>query len=240
MDERVPTHVPGMDELIGGGFPKNTINLVLGPPGSAKSLFGFHYVHNGAVHENEPGIYLTLEESRDNVFRAAESFGMDLQKLEVEGKLYVIDLGKMRAETTASEELDWGLASFDTLQDLLKNHLSFSGVKRIVIDSITAVGLYYKNPELMRRELLRFARFLKGMEVTTMIISETLDERESRYGIEQFVADSLIRMDYESDSGEYRRSINVRKMRFTKHDPLKHPFLIMDNGIEISADEVIG
>jgi KaiC/GvpD/RAD55 family RecA-like ATPase len=109
-----------------------------------------------------------------------------------------------------------------------------------VIDSITAVGIYYKTADLLRRELFKFSRFLKESGITTIIISETIEGRESRYGIEEFVADSLIRLDYESTEGEYRRTVTIRKMRFTKHDPLKHPFLIMDNGIEISPDEVIG
>ncbi len=240
MNNRKATHIPGMDELIGSGFPDGTINLITGPPGSAKSLFGIHYVHNGALIEDEPSIYLTLEESRDSILRAARSYGMDLESLEKEGKAYLIDLGKMRIECSSSEELEWGLASFETLQDFLKNHITFSGAKRLVLDSVTAVGVYYKSNELMRRELFKFSRFLKESGITSVIISEVTGGNDSRYGIEEFIADSLIKMDYESTAGEYRRTLTVKKMRFTKHDPLKHPFLIMDNGIEVSPDEVIG
>ena len=240
MSIRKATHIPGLDELIGEGLPDGTISLVTGPPGSAKSLFGIQYIYNGAVRDNEPGIYLTLEESRDSVLRASNSFGMDLAALEKEGKVFLTDLGKMRVECTTSEELEWGLASFDTLQDFLKNHISFSGAKRLVLDSITAVGVYYKSHELLRRELFKFARFLKSSGITSIIISEVTGEGDSRYGIEEFIADSLIMLDYESADGEYRRTVTVKKMRFTKHDPLKHPFLIMDNGIEVSPDEVIG
>ncbi|MEA3558380.1 MAG: ATPase domain-containing protein [Candidatus Thermoplasmatota archaeon] len=240
MKGRRPTHIPGMDELINGGFPDGTINLLTGPPGSAKSLFGMHYIYNGARYEDEPGIYLTLEESRSSILRAATSYGLDIESFEKEGKSYLIDLGKMRVECSSAEELEWGLASFETLQDFLKNHISFSGAKRLVLDSLTAVGVYYKSNELLRRELFKFTRFLKDADITTLLISEVTGDGDSRYGIEEFVADSLIKMDYESTSGEYRRTLTVKKMRFTKHDPLKHPFLIMDNGIEVSPDEVIG
>ncbi len=240
MKGRKATHIPGLDELICDGLPEGTINLITGPAGSAKSLMGMHYVYNGAKYDNEPSIYLTLEESRDSILRAAKAYGMDLEKLEKEGKVYLVDIGKMRVECTASEELEWGLASFETLQDFLKNHISFSHATRLVLDSVTAVGVYYKSTELMRRELFKFARFLKGSGITSMIISEVIGDKDSRYGIEEFIADSLIKMDYESTSGEYRRTVTVKKMRFTKHDPLKHPFLIMENGIEISPDEVIG
>jgi KaiC/GvpD/RAD55 family RecA-like ATPase len=222
------------------GFPQHTINLLSGPPGSAKSLFGLQYIYNGAKYANEPGIFLALEESRENIVRAAHSYGMDLEAMEKAQLLYIIDLGKMRMESSAMEEIEWSLVSFETLQDFLRNHLSFSHAKRLVLDSITAAGIYYTSPEQMRRELFRFSRFLRDSGVTSILISETVDGRDSRYGIEEFISDSFIRLDYESTSGEYRRTLTVRKMRFTKHDPLKHPFLIMENGIEVSPDEVIG
>jgi circadian clock protein KaiC len=238
--DRSTTFIPGIDELIENGFPKDTINLLSGPPGSAKSLFGIQYVYNGAKYANEPGIYLSLEESRTNVIRAAQSYGMDLESLEKAQLLYVVDLGKMRMESSSMEELEWSLVSFETLQDFLKNHLSFSHAKRLVLDSITAAGIYYSSGEQMRRELFRFSRFLREAGITSILISETVEGKDSRYGIEEFIADSFIKLDYESTSGEYRRTMTVRKMRFTKHDPLKHPFLIMENGIEVSPDEVIG
>ncbi len=240
MNTRKATHIPGFDELVGGGFADGTINLITGPPGSAKSLFGVHYLVNGAHMDDEAGIYLTLEESRESILRAARGFSIDLESLEKEGKLFIVDLGKMRMECSSAEELEWGLASFDTLNDFLKNHLSFSGATRLVLDSVTAVGLYYKSTELLRRELFKFARLLKTSGLTSLMISELTSDGETRYGIEEFVADSLIKLDYESSSGEYRRTLTVKKMRFTKHDPLKHPFLVMDNGIEVSPDEVIG
>ncbi|MGA1793796.1 MAG: ATPase domain-containing protein [Thermoplasmatota archaeon] len=240
MTQRKATHIPGMDELMNGGFPDGTINLITGPPGSAKSLFGIEYIYNGARFDDEPGIFLSLEESRESIVRASIAYGLDFSGFEKEGKVYLIDLGKMRVECTTAEELEWGLASFETLQDFLKNHLSFSGAKRLVIDSVTAVGVYYKSSELLRRELFKFSRFLRDSNITTILISETSGDNDSRYGIEEFIADSLVKLDYESTTGEYRRTLTVKKMRFTKHDPLKHPFLIMDNGIEVSPDEVIG
>jgi len=240
MKDRVTTYIPGLDELIENGFPRGTINLLSGPPGSAKSLFGIQYVHNGAKYANEPGIYISLEESRANIIRAGESYGMDLEALEKDEKLYIVDLGKMRMESSSAEELEWSLVSFETLQDFLRNHLNFSKARRLVLDSITAAGIYYSTSEHLRRELFKFSRFLSESELTTVLISETTEGKDSRYGIEEFISDGFIRMDYESTSGEYRRTMTVRKMRFTKHDPLKHPFLIMENGLEVSPDEVIG
>ena len=238
-EDRKGTGIPGFDELIEGGFPDRSLNLISGPPGSGKSLLSMQFIYNGAKKGSEPGIYITLEESRENMLRATKRYGIDLESQEDKGLLHLVDMGRMRTECSASEELEWGLVSFDTLQDFLKKHVSFSNAKRLVVDSLTAIGVYYPNHEILRRELFKFSRFLKSSGITTVIISETVEERDSRYNIEEFIADSLIKLDYESLSGEYRRTLTVKKMRFTKHDPLTHPFLIMDNGIEVSPDEVI-
>ncbi|MBN1540103.1 MAG: hypothetical protein JW939_08160 [Candidatus Thermoplasmatota archaeon] len=239
MTGRKATYIPGMDELMNGGFPEGTINLITGPPGSAKSLFGIEYIHNGARFDNEPGMLISLEESRDSMIRAARSFDLDLRSLEKEDRIYLIDLGRMRVECSASEELEWGLASFDTLKNLIQNQITLSGAKRLVLDSVTAMAIYYSSSELFRRELLKFSRFLRDAGITTILISEADIGACPGYGIEGFVADSMIEMDYMVTAGEYHRTLTVRKMRFTKHDPLKHPFLIMENGIEVSPDEVM-
>ncbi|MGA1866714.1 MAG: ATPase domain-containing protein [Thermoplasmatota archaeon] len=239
MTGRKATNIPGMDELISGGFPEGTINLITGPPGSGKSLFAMEFIHNGARFDNEPGILISLEESRDSIIRAASGYDIDLTSLEKEGKTYLIDLGRMRVECSASEELEWGLASFETLKDLIQNYISFSGAKRLVLDSVTAIEIYYSTSELFRRELFKFSRFLRHSGITTIIVSENNIGYSIGYGVEGFVADSLIEMDYEITAGEYHRTLTVKKMRFTKHDPLKHPFLIMENGIEVSSDEVL-
>ena len=77
---RVPTGIEGLDELLRGGFPENTVNLVSGPAGSAKSLLGLQFVYNGAQAFNETGVYITLEESRENIERALKNYNMDYNR----------------------------------------------------------------------------------------------------------------------------------------------------------------
>jgi len=235
----VRTDVPGFDELAGGGLPECTVNVIGGPAGSAKSLFSMQFLYNGAVKHGEPGLYLTLEESRDNIKRAMGNFGMDIDKLEEAEKLYIVDMGKLRLQCNISEEKAYDLIGFQTLMDFLKSYLTFSKAKRMVLDSVTAVGLYYQNMEELRSEMFKFSRFLKEHELTSILITETVSTGSTRYGIEEFVGDSFIALGYENVEGEYRRTVTIKKMRFVKHDPLKHPFLIMQKGIEISPDETI-
>jgi circadian clock protein KaiC len=236
---RIPTGIPGLDELISGGFAENTVNLVSGPAGSAKSLTAIQYIYNGVKDKDETGIYLTLEEPRENVIRAMNGYGLDITQFEESGKLILLDLGEVRRRLESSEEE--GIVGFEGIVTLLKNLLEFTGAKRLAVDSLTAVGLYYEDsPGKLRRELFKFAGFLKESNVTTLLITESLEGQQlTRYGIEQFVADSFIVLGLEDVKGELRRTITVRKMRFTKHDTMKHPMLITSSGINISAESKV-
>jgi KaiC/GvpD/RAD55 family RecA-like ATPase len=236
---RVPTGIHGLDELISGGLPENTVNLISGPAGSAKSLLSMQYLYNGAKDYGEAGIYLTLEESRDNIIRAMSNYGMDIEKYEKEGKLVILDMGEIRARCDASEEE--GVVGFEALRALLDNLMQFTKAKRLAIDSLTAIGLYYEDSTgRLRRELFKFAASLKGRNITSILITESVENGAlTRYGIEQFIADSFINLGLEDVKGELRRTITVRKMRFTKHDTTKHPMLISQTGITVSADSKV-
>lgn len=239
MKARVPTGIPGLDELISGGFAENTVNLVSGPAGSAKSLMAIQYIYNGVKDKDETGIYLTLEEPRENIIRAMSAYGMDITKYEEDGKLILLDLGEVRRRLETSEEE--GVVGFGALIALLKNLFQFTGAKRMALDSITAVGLYYEDsPGKLRRELFKFAGFLKEQKMTSLLVTESIEGAQlTRYGIEQFIADSFIVFGLEDVKGELRRTITVRKMRFTKHDTMKHPMLITSSGINISAESKV-
>ncbi len=236
---RVKSGIEGLDELAGGGFPNETVNLLSGPAGSAKSLFGIQYVHNGAVDFNDTGIFITLEESRDSVIRAAKSYGMDLEGLEKTSKLHLLDFGEIRTDIDMGQEMELGVVSFKNLRDFLTKIIQKTGATRLVIDSISAIGLYYSNMDELRRELFAFCRFLKSQKVTSLLITEAVENQKTRFDVEQFVADSIISLGYENVDGEYRRTITIYKMRFTKHEPYKHPFLITKTGIEIDSEEII-
>ncbi len=227
--ERIATGIKGIDDMSQGGFPKKTVNLIRGPTGSAKSLFGLQFIEEG-VKKSERGLFLSIEEGRENMLRAVRSFDLD-KNIYDNGQAYMIDYGEIRRGE--AEDL---LISFKDLQEFLDNFLQSENIKRLVIDSISAVSLYYSSPEKLRKNLFEFCRFLKDKEVVTILISEN---EKPGSGIEGFVTDSVLNLGYENFNGEFRRTIKITKMRFTKHDPYQHPFLIMDDGIDVSVDEII-
>jgi len=226
--EKIHSGIKGLDELIDGGFSKGTINIVSGPPGSGKTLFGIHYILNAP--ENSNGVYITLEEPAESIIKAATELGIEKRE-----NTKIVDFGKIRENMDLKEEMEYQPSSFESIKDFLQTTLEKFNIDRLVIDSVTALGIYYKKDEY-RRELFAFSRFLRHTGITTLFLSENIEVLDQT---ENFVSDSITFLNYENIYGENRRTVTVYKMRFTKHDPYKHPFLILPDGLEIIPDEVI-
>jgi len=228
---KVKTGIAGLDELMEGGFNEGSTNLISGPPGSGKSLFGMQYIYNGAKMFDENGIYVTIEEGADTVRNCMDVHGMDIESFMSSGKVYLIDLGES-TKTSASGARR--IRGFETLSDFLENLLKLSKAKRIVIDSIDSVGVHYKSPDELRLSLYKFLRFLKENQTTSILIGEGIGGK-SRYGVEEYVCDGYLEMDLKEVENELVRSMMVRKLRFGNHDRFRHKFDITREGIVIKG-----
>ncbi|MFQ5910392.1 MAG: ATPase domain-containing protein [Thermoplasmata archaeon] len=230
--ERVPTAIDGFDVLVDGGFPRNTVNIISGPSGSAKTLFSLHFIFHGAQRFSEPSVYVSYEEAADTMRETLRNFGMRTEAYESKGSLSFIDLGEMRKLSKGDEFLD-----FDSLESMLSGLIDATGAKRLVVDSLAVLGLHYDNLNDFRRELFQFGRFLSEKKITSLLVTEAGEKGGlTRFGIEQFIADSFIFLGLDNVKGELRRTIVVRKMRLTNHDICVHPFLITSKGLKVSSD----
>ncbi|MHA2602834.1 MAG: ATPase domain-containing protein, partial [Candidatus Thorarchaeota archaeon SMTZ1-83] len=88
--ERVKTGIPGLDELIEGGFPRGDTILIAGRAGTGKSIMANQFLYKGATEYDEPGVLVTLEESPLLIKRNMMRFGMDLDALVKEKKLAIV------------------------------------------------------------------------------------------------------------------------------------------------------
>jgi len=238
MTDRVRSGVKGLDELISGGFPMHSVNLVSGPAGSAKSIFCLHFILNGAHDHGEKGLFVSLEESREDLERNVADFGLTEKYEAAKDKMKVVDLGEIRRGL--SMEKRRGMVSFEALGDFIGRQIETLGAQRVVVDSLSAVGLYYRSPEDLREEMFSFCRDLKDRSITALVTTESIEGSHlTRYNIEQFVADSFIVLGLEEVKGELRRTITIRKMRFTRHDTAKHPFLITKSGVQVATHEKV-
>ncbi|UCD92477.1 MAG: AAA family ATPase [Methanobacteriota archaeon] len=215
-----------------GGFPEGSVNLISGPTGSAKSLFCLHFAYNGAAEYDEPSLYVTLEEKKDNLRETLKGFGMDPTKYETDGTLTIVDLGEIRQLTEDESEID-----FHSIQAMIDGLIETNRVKRLIVDSIAIIGLQQKDRREFRRDLFQFGRFLGGKNTTSILVTECSEKGElTRFGVEQFISDSFIFLGLDNVKGELTRTIVVRKMRLTHHDIAVHPFLITNRGIRVSSD----
>ncbi|RLJ07039.1 MAG: hypothetical protein DRP12_02995, partial [Candidatus Aenigmatarchaeota archaeon] len=135
--ERIPTGIPGLDKLIQGGFIPGSVIMITGSTGTGKTIFGCQFLWAG-LQKGEPGIYLTLEEPPEDIKQDAQQFGWDFSKYEKKGifKLVYMDPVRLGSATVA-----------------IANLVSRFKAKRLVIDSISLIGLAIKDPSLIRRRI---------------------------------------------------------------------------------------
>jgi len=209
---RVRIFVEGLDEAMEGGVPRGHVVLVAGPSGSLKTTLCLQMLARHRA-EGTPGLYLSLEESRESLARTAERLG-----LGPPGE-FVVDVGRMRLEHEAAHDTkDW----FSVLRDYLTRRLEKGPLGILVIDPLNS--LYsLSSMETPRRELFEFFAFLKGLDVTAFLVCETEDEEIAFPYHEDFLADGTIELTFADDTGKVELLVRCAKMRHTAHsrDPLR-------------------
>jgi len=209
--ERISTGIDGLDELVEGGFPANSLVLVKGCAGAGKSIFGMNFLMEG-IGKGEKACYFSLEEPVEETIRQMSVFGWNLESLESEGKL-------------ALKQPE--LYEFDELLTLIEETVKGMKAKRLVFDSISVLGLYFQDDFKLRRALIGFERTIKRLGCTAVVLSESCAgfERDS-CGVEEFVADGVIKLGLVEKESVFQRTLSVFKMRATSHSLRVHPFQI--------------
>lgn len=233
--KRIKSGIPGLDELIEGGFPEGRTFLVSGACGSGKTTFGMQYIYAGAEYYGEPGIYVTLDERPQLLREDCLSLGWDLRKLENENMLRIIDGTVARLGFPTEEEFSLPSSGIDVdklLLEILSSVKRF-GAKRIVIDSVAALGLSLKNESDIRRVLLKLGYMLGKAGTTAILISEIENESKkfSKYGVEEFLSDGVLVMHYLGVGETTARALQIVKIRGTRHSEYLHPIEVGGRGI---------
>jgi len=221
LNERCPTGIHGLDELIEGGYPRGRSVLISGPCGTGKSTFGVQFIYNGLIANEEPGVLVTLEERSIKLRKDMLRFGFDLEAQENRGKLAIVD------KTVAIPELTG-------LEELIISYVNKVGAKRLVIDSLGAIDFFMNDVEKMRASLLSLSERVDEMGLTTLIMSESPESGEqiSLHGFESYILSGVILLTIHSALDA--RKLEIRKMRGTKHSLMVMDFEFMKEGIAIS------
>ncbi len=245
--ERVKTGLPGLDEMLKGGFPKGRAILVSGACGTGKTIASMQYLYNGVMEYSEPGVFVTFDEIPEKIRQDMESFNWDLKELEKNKLLAIVDATSARVGTTSEEEHALSPSQLDLdrlLVDILKI-VNKIGAKRLVIDSIPAMAFQLDKQSEIRRAILKLVYVLSKKELTTIMTSEIpeqssglgLPQTFSKFEVEEYVADGVIVLSFLGTGATATRTIYIRKMRGTKHDADIHPLEIAGNGMTVKKIE---
>lgn len=199
---RVPTGIQGLDKITQGGFLPGSCILVTGGTGTGKTTMMLQFLWDG-LKSGEKCIYITLEETPEDLRADAMQFGWDLLKYEKAGQL--------RIEMYDPFELtDVNLR--------LKELITANNYRRVAIDSTSLFGMYIKDEYKIRKGLYSLVSAIKSANCVALLSAEIPEDSKllSRYGIEEFVCDGVILLRYMAMGSTVNRTIEVRKMRKTK------------------------
>ncbi|MAG18281.1 MAG: ATPase [Candidatus Diapherotrites archaeon] len=234
---RIQTGINGLDKLIEGGFPEGRTTLVSGACGTGKTIFCAQYLYEGASKYKEPGIYVTLDERPELIRQDMQKFGWDLRKLEDDNMIQIIDGSLAKIGIPSEEEFAMPATGFDIDKLLLEIMRTTKkiGAKRLVIDSIPAMGMNYESENEIRNAILKLSYLLMRIGVTTLLTSEVTEgeNKFGKYGIEEYVVDGVIVLHYMGIGTRSNRTLHIRKMRATKHSEDLHPIEIDSKGMNI-------
>jgi circadian clock protein KaiC len=226
--QKVPTGIPGFDEISGGGLPKGRTTIVCGGPGCGKTMFGIEFLVRGAMEFNEPGVLMAFEETPQDMASNVASLGFDIQDLADKKKLY---LDYVYVEPSEIQET--GDYDLEGLFIRLQNAVETIGAKRVMFDTVEALFSGFSNLGVLRSEFRRLFRWLKDRHLTTVVTAERGDGTLTRQGLEEYVSDCVILLDHRIKDQISARRLRIVKYRGTKHGADEYPFLIDERGMSI-------
>ena len=205
---RIPTGVDGLDSMIEGGLIRGDMHIIAGAPGTGKTILASTFTYNAATKLNEKVVYATFEESTEYLVRNTKKLGIDFGEAERSGNLKIIDLDALKGK-----ELESNI-------QLLLSAVKETKSTILIIDSLTALLLATESKFELRTFMKSVYKTLKNQGVTTMMtISQTPG---SGFGIEGFVADSVILLENVVDKDQFKTRLIVLKMRGTEHSKRYH------------------
>lgn len=223
--DRVKTGIIGLDDMLGGGFLRDTANLVEGAPGTGKTTLGMQFIYNGIL-AGEPGLIITFEEFPQQYYHDAAAFGWDFVGLEKKGLLKVI---------MTSPEIS--RLDIESVGGMIETSVDQLGARRAVIDSISHFSRLTSDSVELRSLEFSFINALKRQGLTSVLTRESpvlLGESVQDNHL-SFVVDSYLMLRYVEIESAIRKALLVLKMRGSNHAKDIRQYEITGSGFEVQA-----
>jgi circadian clock protein KaiC len=233
--EKSLTGIKGLDEITKGGLPKGRPTLVCGGAGSGKTMLAAEFLVKGALQFGESGVFMSFEETSDELTKNVASLGFKLDDLVAQKKISLDYIQIDRSEIEETGEYD-----LEGLFIRLEHAIASVGAKRVVLDTIETLFSGIPNPAVVRAELKRLFQWLKNKGMTTIITGEQGEKTFTRHGLEEYVSDCVIFLDHRISEQVSTRRIRVVKYRGSGHDTNEFPFLIDEMGITVMPITSLG
>jgi len=240
--KKIATGISGLDELVGGGFPEGRVILTIGGPGSGKTIMCSQFLYKGIYENQENGVFLSLDESKEHFYSEMQQFGWDFRKAEEERKFSFIDATRMSRVAMLKEKLykeesrslRGKKLSIDKLIEDLQARIYTIKAKRVVVDTLAALVYRFPDPIERRTAIVDLIESLADLDVTSLVTTELGYLGLERNALEEeFLVHGVIMMQTLFSGGTTTRAIQVEKMREAKVNPSLVPYSIDQSGIQV-------
>ncbi|QDV40927.1 Circadian clock protein kinase KaiC [Stieleria neptunia] len=228
---KVSTGVPQLDDILRGGLTRDRLYLIEGMPGTGKTTLALQFLLEGAEN-GEPGLYVTLSETKQELQGVAESHGWTLDGVDLYELVDTDSIEDPRLQYTMFEPAEIELG---TTVDGVLDRVKELRPKRVVFDSLSEMRLLSQSSLRYRRQILSLKQFFVGRGCTVLLLDDYSGSDDQHL---QSIAHGVIRLEHLlSDYGGERRRIRIVKHRGSSFIGGAHDMRIARGGLNIYPRE---
>lgn len=240
-DYEVPrklTGITGIDEMLGGGVPDESITLLCGGPGVGKTILTLQYMMS-AVERGEPCVYVSLEEPMEKKAFNARAFGWDLDKAEKEDMIATLDIFMVPQSQGVVEPIDRkkGKIQF-SIENEIETAVKRIGAKHLIIDPITSLLVHESRSGKKRHLIGQLFETIRRLNCTAIVTSEGLP-RQNEFYMEQFLSDGVVLLGKDMREFKLIKTLRIEKMRGIDFDDQPRRFVITSRGFQVFNTEPV-
>jgi circadian clock protein KaiC len=228
MTDKAQTGVPGLDEILAGGLPRDRLYLIEGKPGAGKTTLAIQFLIEG-VQRGEKALYVTLSETKSELESVAESHGWDLEGIAII-ELSAVERAIVAKGTTALFQP--AEVELTQLVKLLMDEIERLHPARLVLDSLSEMRLLSQSALRYRREILSLKQALAKLGCTVLLLDDGSSEGAD-VQIHSIVHGGIALASAPLRYGIFRRSLSVTKLRGVRFREGAHDYVIVKGGLRV-------